>query len=142
MGLIATIKKKLTYTWPWRIRYWWYDTPAGAHAKRLLLGIALLAIVINSVEAFMVARAPGPHPQHAIVWIVVWLIIALIVGVAVALSMHGNNQPPPDQQANGPTTQDGRAASRFYGTCCIKAPAELGWKIVGKVAIKSDGGGK
>ena len=142
MGMIATIKRKLTYTWPWRVRHWWYDTPAGAHAKRLLLGFALLAIVTNSIKAFIVARAPGPHPQQAIIWIVVWLIVALIVGVAVALSMNNSNQPPPDQQANGPTTQDGRAASRWYGTFCITQPAELGWKVVGKSPIYSDGGGK
>src|SRR5690242_2145160 len=112
-ALFSYIKKKLTYTWPWRLRHWWYDTPAGAHAKRIALGFALLAFGINSIEAFVVARAPGPHPQHAIIWIVVWLIIALIVGVAVALSMNNSNQPPPGQQANGPTTQDGRAASRW-----------------------------
>lgn len=144
MGLIAKIRHKVGYVWYWRARHWWFDTHS-ARATRIF-GVCLL--VVGSVEEMIrnavAALAPRPphQPHEAVIALIVWAIVALIIGIAVALSMHNGTAPPPDQQAKGPTTQDGRAASRWYGTCCITQPAELGWKVMGREPIYSDGGKK
>lgn len=142
MELINRIRYRVGYVWYWRVRHWWMDTPQGAHAKRMLGVFALLAVVVNTIEAFIVARDPGPHPQQSIIWLVVWLIVALVVAAAVVLSSNSAPAAPPEQSTKAPTTKDGRGAVRHYGTRWVDDPAQLAWKVVGKDPIQSDGGGK
>lgn len=145
MELIAKIRHRVGYVWAWRVRYWWLDTPSGAHTRRILLVLALLTFVIDSIEAFIAARKPVAdplHPQQSIIVAMVILIVALLVGVAIALSASSKPSQPQAQGTKAPTTQDGRSAVRHYGTRWVSDPAQLAWKVVGKDPIKSDGGGK
>lgn len=142
MGLINKLRYRVGYVWYWRVRHWWMDTPGGAHAKRMLAVMALVVVVINTIEAFIASRSPEPHPQQSIIWMVVWLIIALIVSVAVILNSNSKPAAPQEQGTKAPTTKDGRAAVRHYGTRWVDDPAQLAWKVVGKDPIYSDGGGK
>lgn len=141
MGLIARIRYRIG-VWRFRVRYWWLDTPAGRHAQVMsvcMLAIAtIVGLVRESIRAFMPQPIGAPH--QAIVWIVVWLIVALIAGLAIALTANSKPAKPQDQQAKAPTTQDGRAAVRYYGTCNIEDPAQLAWKVVGKDPIQQSGG--
>jgi len=143
MGLIAKLRHKVGYVWRWRVRHWWYDTREGKQTRVAGVCLLCLGVIAQLIHQAVAALTPHPNkPHEAIIALIVWAIVALIIGLAVALSMHSSAQPPPEAQAKGPTTQDGKAAKRWYGTCCITNPAELGWKVVGRTPIKSDGGGK
>jgi hypothetical protein len=143
MELIRKICKRADIGW-WRTKYWWLDTPSGKHAQltsaAMLLIVTVVGIVRESIHAFA-PPVPG-QPHQAIIWFVVWLIVALVVGLAIALTMNSKPAQPQDSQGKTPTTQDGRSATRYYGTCNITAPAQLAWKVVGKDPIMSDGGKK
>lgn len=141
MGLIARIHR-WRYVYVWRIRYWWLDTPAGLHARFMIVGLAGLGVV-GEVVAFAVAAArptPQEHPREAVVWFVVWLVVALVA--AVATYMLAGKHAPQSQTTSTPTTTDGQSVKRHYGTCWVDDSFLLAWKVVGRAAIKSGGGKK
>lgn len=144
MELIARIRHCVGYVWYWRVRYWWFDKPGGAFARWFALVGALFLCCMYGISAIIMAARPHPAhaPRQAIVWFIVWAIIAIVAALAVVLLSNSKPAAPPDAKANAPTMQDGKAARRYYGTFCMQDPAELGWKIVGKDPIYSDGGGK
>lgn len=132
---------RLRYVYGWRLRHWWYDTRQGAQARIVGLCLLAFAFIAEMIQQAVAALAPDPQqPHQAVIGVIIVLIVALLVGVALALSMHQNAKPPGDAQVTGPTTQDGKSAPRLYGTCNITNPAELAWKVVGRVGIKQKGG--
>jgi len=142
--LIARLRHRVGYVWYWRFRYWWFDKPQGAHARQCALIGSLFLCCMYGVGTIVVAARPHrTHaPQQAIIWFIVWAIVAIVAALAVVLMSNRKPAAPQDAKANSPTNQDGKAARRYYGTFCIQDPAELGWKLVGKDPIYSDGGGK
>ncbi|MDR3444694.1 hypothetical protein [Dyella sp.] len=142
MGLMARVKR-WRYVYGWRLRYWWIDTPAGLHARFMLIGFAALGVIGQVVSAAIAAARPVPkdHPHQAIIWFVVWLVIALLAAVA-SYMLAGKQKAPAAQSADTPTTEDGQSVKRHYGTCWVDDSFLLAWKIVGRDPIKSDGGKK
>lgn len=144
MGLIsrtAAYLRRRCYVWSWRARYWWLDTPSGAHAHVLVFALAALVVMVQFIYAGIAALAPRPAnaPQESIIWWVVYLIVALVAaGVAYAMRPKTENANP--TQATGPTTEDGQSVVRYWGTHWIDDEFLLAWKIVGRDPIKASGG--
>lgn len=142
MELIARIKR-WRYVYGWRLRYWWADTPAGLHARFMLIGFVALAVIAQVVSATIAASRPAPkeHPREAFIWFVVWLVVALLAAVA-SYMLAGRQTAPTTQTSDTPTTDDGQSVKRHYGTCWVDDSFLLAWKLVGRDPIKSNGGKK
>lgn len=140
MGLMPRIRR-LRYVWGWRLRYWWLDTESGAHAHALVFCLAVLTVIMQMIR--MAIRAVLPPPPvtqlEAVVWWVVVLIVAVVAG-ALAFALRPKDQGPPQREPQGPTTEDGQAAGRFWGTCWYDDQFLNAWKIVGRDPIRADGG--
>lgn len=134
--------------WGWRFRHWWYDKRSAAYARigglvvALLIALGLMtrgAVLLTLTPPNAVAASAAPHEAIApIVWA---LIVALVAAVAMVL-LAPKPPKPPDQKTQAPTTEDGQAAVRYYGTNWCDPIAMLAWKVVGKDAIKTKGGKK
>lgn len=142
MGLIARMRR-WRYVYGWRLRYWWIDTPAGLHARFMLVGLAGLVLIAQVVLAVIAATRPVPkdHPHQAIIWFIVYIIIALLAAVA-AYMLAGSKTAPATQTGGTPTTDDGQSVKHHFGTNWVDDSFLLAWKLVGRDAIKSDGGKK
>lgn len=152
MGLITDSRaavrlRELRYVWGWRARYWWMDTESGERARLTGLCLAALVVVAQLVRMAVAAvspeaRAPG-EPAHAVYWWVVQLII-LVVAAAVAYAMRPKPEAAQARQAESKTVEDGTSVKDYLGTCWIDWDDNflLAWKVVGRDAIKSDGGKK
>jgi hypothetical protein len=140
MGLIARIQQRL-HAWTWRLRYWWMDTESGLRAQVTACAIGAIACVLDLIHMAVVALAPRPagQPAKAIIWWVAYIIVAL-VAAAIAYAMRPKVQQQPQKDPEGPTTEDGQAVIRYWGTHWIDDTFQLAWKVVGRDPIKAKGG--
>jgi hypothetical protein len=72
-------------------------------------------------------------------WWVVQIIIA-VVAAAIAYALRPKIETPEQQEAPGPTVEDGQSCIFFWGTCWINDMFLNAWAIVGRDAIKGDSG--
>lgn len=126
-----------------RLRYWYLDTESGRRAQLWAFAGALLVLLVQIVRMVVAALYPParPEPQHAVVWWVVQLVIAVISAI-ISYAMRPKVEPPKPNEGNTPTTDDGRSVPELHGTGWIDEEFLLGYKVVGRVPIKSDGGKK
>lgn len=146
MGLIGYSRpaerlRRARYVWGWRLRYWWLDTRGGAEARIALLCGAVLVVIVQLVRLAVAALLPPPpgEPAHAVYWWVVQIIIAVVAAI-IAYALRPKIEAPQPQEAQGPTTEDGQAVKRYWGTHWIGDEFLLAWKVVGRDPIKGGGG--
>lgn len=146
MGLIkhSRLRDRIAYkcdTWYWRARYWWMDTRGGAEAHVVAFCLALFVVIAQLVRMSVAALLPPPpgEPAKAVYWWVIQIIIAVVAAIiSYALRPKIETQQPKD--ADGPTTEDGQAVVRYWGTHWIKDEFLLAWKVVGRDPIYGEGG--
>lgn len=136
MGLIPILRRKADTAY-WRLRYWWFDTESGAHARALALVVSCLVVVVQTAR-FVTAPHDAASAQHAVIWWVVYLIVALVAAAAVYTMRPKVEQRAP-QTANPPSTQDGQAVVDILGTSWIDDYFVLAWKPNGVEKIKAKG---
>jgi hypothetical protein len=144
VGLIERSRaqlRRLRHVWTWRLRYWWLDTESGRQAHIACAGSAALVVVLDLIKMGVAALQPRPagEPAKAIIWWVVYIIVALIAA-AMYVAMKPKMEKPKQDEPTGPTTEDGQAVVRYWGTHWIPDTFELAWKVVGRDPIKSKGG--
>jgi hypothetical protein len=144
VGLIERLRAQLRrarHVWTWRLRYWWMDTEAGLRAQVVTCALSALVCVLDLIRMAVAALAPRPsgEPAKAIIWWVVYLFLALIAA-AVSFAMRPKIDKPSQDEPTGPTTEDGQAVIRYWGTHWIDDTFQLAWKVVGRDPIKGKGG--
>lgn len=140
MEMMQLIARK-RYVWTWRMRYWWLDTESGRQARIGLICIGALFVILDITKMIIAARTPAPahEPVKAVIWWVVWLIVAIVLAIiAVAIQPKRQDQKPTESQ--GPTTEDGKAVVKYWGTHWISDEFLLAWKVTGRDPIKAEGG--
>lgn len=144
MGMIERSSaqlRRLRHVWTWRLRYWWFDTESGRQAHIVCAGIAALVVVLDLIKMGIAALSPPPpgHPAKAVIWWVVYIIVALLAA-AMYIAMKPKIEKPAQDDPKGPTTEDGQAVVRYWGTHWIDDTFQLAWKVVGRDPIKAKGG--
>lgn len=71
-------------------------------------------------------------------WVV--LIVIALVAAVVAYATRPKVEQPKQDTPQGPTTEDGQAVVRYWGTHWIDDTFQLAWKVVGRDKIKAKGG--
>lgn len=134
---------RLWYVYSWRVRFWWLDTPAGDMARR---GTALLLALAGLAWAIAQLLVPPPAldataPRQAFYW---WVQLAImVVSMIVSALLTKTDQTKPEVQTPDiPTTEEGTAIKRIYGTVRISEPQVLAWQSAGTTPIKAKGGKK
>lgn len=131
---------RLLYVYGWRFRHWWYDTESGAVARRVTALVLALGGLVLLVDHF---RSPFPQgqPQQAFVW---WVqLIIMVVSMLISALLSRTNQTKPEVQTPEiPTTEEGTAVKRIYGTVRISEPQVLAWRSAGTDKIRKGGGKK
>jgi hypothetical protein len=133
--------RRSRHIWLWRLRYWWMDTESGARAHVIVFALSTLVSVLDLIKlgvAAVMPRQPG-EPAKAIIWWVAYLIVAL-VAAAIAYAMRPHIEKPKQDEPQGPTTEDGQAVIRYWGTHWIDDTFQLAWKVVGRDPIRAKGG--
>jgi heme/copper-type cytochrome/quinol oxidase subunit 2 len=140
MGLTTQLRR-LRHVWTWRLRYWWMDTDDGKRAHVAALCLSVLVVIVQLIRVAVAALVPPPahQPRQAIVWWVVQIIL-LIVSAAISYALRPKPENAKPQDGEGPTTEDGQAVRRYWGTCWIDDTFQLAWKIVGRDPIRAKGG--
>lgn len=144
MGLI-TRTRELRYVYGWRLRYWWMDTKDGRRAHIVGFCLAVLVVIVQFVRLAVAALVPPlpDAPVKAVYWWVVQLII-MVVAAVVAYAMRPDPPKAAERKTSSPTVEDGTPVKDYGGTVWIDHDDNnlLAWKVVGRDAIKSDGGKK
>lgn len=140
MGLISAVRR-MHYVWSWRLRYWWLDTRGGQEAHVVLFCLAVLVVILQLIRVSIATLLPPPpgEPVKAIYWWVVQLII-LVIAAAISYALRPKPENAKPTEGRGPTTEDGQAVTRYWGTHWIEDEFLLAWKIVGRDPIKAKGG--
>lgn len=126
----------------WRLRYWWYDTEGGAHARAAAFVLSCLVLVGQTVRLMLAAwlpvASPAEHGQQAVYWWVVQLIL-LVVSALVMYALRPKIEQQKPQESNPPSTEDGQAVVDILGTGWIEDYFVLAWKPNGVQKIKAKG---
>lgn len=140
MGLMPRLRRA-HHVWNWRLRYWWLDTREGAAAHVVVFCMAVLVVILQLIKMSIAALLPPPpgEPVKAVYWWVVQLIV-MVVAAVVAYALRPKPENAKPQEGQGPTTEDGQATIRAWGTVWIPDVFLLAWKIVGRDPIRADGG--
>lgn len=144
MGLIERARE-LRYVYGWRLRYWWMDTRDGRRAHIAALCLSVLVVIVQLVRLAVAALVPPPpgEPVQAVYWWVVQLII-MVVAAVVAYALRPDPPKAAERKVETPTVEDGTPIIDCGGTVWFEHDETrlLAWKVVGRDAIKSDGGKK
>ncbi|KAF7600629.1 MAG: hypothetical protein CGU28_03095 [Candidatus Dactylopiibacterium carminicum] len=136
MGLIARIRRRLNI-WAWRIRFWWLDTPAGELARRWLVVLGCLVVLVQIIRVSIASLMPLPPDQPAKSWI--WVVVQLVIALVAAYMAYANQPKVEDssaQSGTAPTTEDGQDVLQIFGTVWISDQFVLAWKMMGTDAIR------
>lgn len=140
MGLIARLRR-LNYVYGWRIRYWWLDTPGGAHAHRAVQWVFAAVAIAQLARMALALAEPRVAAQEAFYWWVVQIVIAVISAI-VSAALRPKPKPPQPQESKAPTTEDGQTVKHHFGEVWVEDEFILAWKPMGTEPIKSKGGKK
>lgn len=132
------------YVYGWRLRYWWMDTESGKRARLGALAAAVLVAVYQVARMAVEVLVPlaAGEPVRAYGW-----VVQLIIMVAAAVVAYALRPDPPkaaERKVETKTVEDGTPVKDYGGTVWIDHDDNnlLAWKVVGRDAIKSDGGKK
>lgn len=142
MGLIDRVREA-RYVYGWRLRFWWMDTRSGERARAIAFVLLAMGAIIQFIRMALQAMYPTPGEPAKAYWWIVQLII-MIVAVAVSYAMRPKPQQAQERQVDSPTVEDGTAVKDYGGTVWIEHEDNflLGWKIVGRDPIYTNGGKK
>ena len=103
--------------------------------------MGVFVVVVELIKTAIAALTPPPpgEPAKAFWWWVVQIIVALVAAY-LAYSMRPKVEASQQQEAKGPTVEDGRAGIYFWGTHWMDDTSLIAWKIVGRDPIKGKGG--
>lgn len=133
------MKKKLHWAY-WMARYWMLD-------KYNLQFRAFGFLATNIVSTIMVARlflrvmtqVTAPKVQKAYIDPGLIYLAILIVAVLLSYALRPRPKVPQAEQGQQPTTKDGRALRRAYGSNWVDDSSMVGWANGSPEPIKSSG---
>jgi len=128
----------------WRLRY---ARLIGARLLLLmplffhrLLGLVTIVAVVRCVSTWDTVSGPQPPAQAVYQW-VIQLIIA-IVAALISAALAPKPKEPEKQKANVPSVEDGKGILEIHGEVWIEDEIVLGWREMGTIKIKQQGGKK
>ncbi len=123
----------------WLARYWAMDK-YNAQLRAFGLWVAVVIPAVWIVLVVIQVAAPAPLVQRAYGFVA--LIILLIIELILAYALRPKQPDAQVQEGTQPTTKDGRALRRAYGTNWIDDSSMVGWVNGNPEPIKSSGGKK
>ena len=135
-----TVRSKLNRFY-WLSRYWVMDK-YNPQFRAVGMWVAIVIPIVMALRVIISAAIPHPAPKVKEAYSIVVLIVILIIELILSYALRPKPQNAQPEAGTQPTTKDGRALRRAYGTNWIDDSSMVAWVNGSPEPIKSSGGKK
>lgn len=132
--------KKMHWAY-WMARYWALDK-YNPELRAFGFWGSIVVSTLGVLLLFIRVTVPAPEPKVHKGYFLIALLIILIISLILSYALRPKPQNAQVQPGTQPTTKDGRALRRAFGTNWIDDSSMVGWVNGPPEPIKSSGGKK